>query len=702
MLAKIFVVVGNEYAFLEPMTDLSTTFDISTIYGRTVPELLAMGCEQNPNSQVFNRWLDRRWLPLSSAELHNKTEDLALGLLDLPLQKGDRLALLMHSDVPFALVDLASLTAGLVNVPIDLTQTIENILYCLNHSEAKALVISDLKLLYQMLPYLGQAKFLRWVIVAETTAEWEQKRQELLGNTKDSEISEIPPNACLYIPAFLCGEAIDCSEISDLAIPHCINLLSLEEVSNRGITQRSSASIQALHQQLAPQDLATIIYIASETHYPKGVMLSHENITSNALSAFASYPNLQTGAAEVVLLFLPLTHIFARVFLYGHLAYGHTIYFSNPNRLIRHLRMVNPTILITVPRLLEKIYERIVAKGDLFEIKGLRSRVQAMAFGQAMRLAHGYNVAAPPTGLANLPWQLSQRWVFSQWQETFGTRLHSLICGGAALSPELVNFFNGSGIPVIQGYGLTETSGVVCYNRKGKHRADTVGYPIPATQIRIAHDDEILIKAPFVMQGYYKDPAGTAKVIDQEGWFHTGDLGRLTVEGFLHITGIKKSQFKLSTGKYVSLKPLENALMASELVQWAIAVGLNEKFCGMLIFPARMALKNLLESRGVAYDLDNPRIQALYQNLVDQANCRLPYWSNIRKFALINDEIPAAFISPTGEFQRDKLYLRYALVIRQMYAHAAHPPDRSAEIHTAEDLFAPATCPTFARSLMHL
>jgi long-chain acyl-CoA synthetase len=483
-------------------------------------------------------------------------------------------------------------------------------------------------------------------------------------------------------------------------LPHCIGLLSLAELQTQGKEQWSAEAIATFKNNLMPQDLATIIYIASEEQQPKGVMLSHGNITSNALSAFGSYPRLQKGAAEVCLLFLPLTHIFARVFLYAHLAYGHSIYFSSPNRLLRHLQMVNPTILITVPLLLEKMYERIMAKGNLFDTGGLENRVKAIAFNQAMRLAHSYDVAAPPKGLANVSLQLSQKWVFSQWQAIFGTRLHSLICGGAALRPELVNFFNGSGVPVLQGYGLTETSGVVCYNRMDNQRAASVGLAMPLTEIKIAGDREILIKAPFVMQGYYKDPEGTAAAIDADGWLHTGDLGRLTRDGFLHITGVKKAQFKLATGKYVSLKPLENAVAASELVKWAIAVGMNQKFCGMLIFPNRAVLLQLLRANEINYNLKDPRVIALYQNLVDQANCHLPYWSNIRKFTLMEEELPVGLINPDGTPSRSKIYLRFAQDINAFYQPTMGSTGAIAE-ETLTELFVPQACPLYAQSLMH-
>ncbi|OKH13837.1 AMP-dependent synthetase/ligase [[Limnothrix rosea] IAM M-220] len=680
------------------MTQLLSDLNRDNILGSSVLDLLDQGCDRHPNILALNRYVEGQWQACSNLMFRQQVEELALGFSALHLEKGDRLAMLMPSDFSLALVDVASLLAGFVNVPIDLTQTIENIIYCLNHSEAKVVVISDLKLLGQLLPYLDQATFLRWVVMVETDGDWAKNRDPLLGEEGGSPNQNFVPNTCLKLSHYLSGETVEIPNLDSKSLPQCIDLLALDDVQAQGQKLWSETAIATLKAQINPKDLATIIYIASEEQQPKGVMLSHENMTSNALTAFGSYPGLKTGNDETVLLFLPLTHIFARVFLYGHLAYGHSVYFSSPSRLIRHLRLINPTILITVPHLLEKMYDRLIAKGDLFETGGLKNRFKSAAFNQALRVAHSYNVATPPQGLQTMPWDLSKRWVFNQWQEIFGNRLHSLVCGGAALRPELVNFFNGSGIPVIQGYGLTETSGVICYNRHDNHRADTVGCPMPFTKVKIAGDREILIKAPFVMLGYYKDPAGTAKTIDREGWLHTGDMGRLTPEGFLQIKGVKKAQFKLSTGKYVSLKPLENAVQGSELVQWAIAVGMNQKFCGMLIFPERSALLKLLTANHMDYDLSDPQIMALYQNIVDQANCHLPYWSNIRKFALMEQDIPESFINADGTLSRSKVYLRFASDINKLYQSNK---SKELAIEKNTDLFTPQACPTFAQSLMH-
>ncbi|MBD0336249.1 MAG: AMP-binding protein, partial [Cyanobacteria bacterium Co-bin13] len=444
----------------------------------------------------------------------------------------------------------------------------------------------------------------------------------------------VPTSSSLQIPRLLCHQP---NRQCPLVCPQCVQLTTLDEVRAWGREYWSEARVQGLRDAIAPHDLATILYIPSETKQPRGVMLSHENITSDVLASFSSYPNLPTGPEEVALLFLPLTHIFARVFLYGHLAFGHSVYFSDANHLIKHLRRVKPTFLITVPRLLEKVHERIVDRAQHL------SRFDRAVLLWAIKLAQRFDLNRPPHRLYALQMQLADRLVFGQWRAVFGGRLRACICGGAALSGDLVRFFSAAGVPGLQGYGLTESSGVLCYNRGTENRAGTVGMPIPGVEVAIASDHEILIRAPFVMQGYYRDPEATRHAIDEEGWLHTGDLGTLSDDRFLTITGVKKPLFKLSTGKYVSALPLEQGLMRSPLVTHAVTVGLNRKFCGLLIFPNLEALRVGSEMWGIdatqANWLQHPRILALYQPLIDAANCHLPYWSTVRKFALVEAEL---------------------------------------------------------------
>ncbi|PZV08810.1 MAG: long-chain fatty acid--CoA ligase, partial [Leptolyngbya sp.] len=612
---------------------------------RTLPSLLnGVHGSTVANDRALNQWRKGSWQSFSTDAFRRMVEEVALGLEIFGLQRGDRVALIMHSDVGFAIADLGTLLAGFVNVPIDLTQTIENMLLILQEVEAPLLVVSNLDLLDQIRPYLWEVPTLKTVIVAEVPDDWQAGANwgvMELGSWGDREggganpgdAQPIPsPDACLQIPHLLC-EAQAQQPCPPMPMPQALRVCSLAEVRRWGNQRWSAQAVQALADAIAPADLATIIYIASETKRPKGVMLSHENISANVLASFSSYPNLQPGPDEVALLFLPLNHIFARVFLYGHLAWGHSIYFSDPNHLIKHLRRVKPTFLITVPRLLEKIHERILDHAHHL------SRFDRRVLIWAIQLTARFNPAQPPQKLYRLQLQLAERLVFPKWREVFGGRLKACICGGAALSGHLVKFFSAAGVPVYQGYGLTETSGVLTYTREGYNRPGTVGLPIPGVEVAIAPDQEVLVRAPFLMQGYYRDPVATVAVLTPEGWLHTGDFGILDADGFLTITGVKKALFKLCTGKYVSPRPLEQELTASPLVAQAITVGANHKFCAMVIVPDLDALRHQVEGWGL--DLTQPdwwhqpRVTALYQSLIDSANCHFPYWSTVRKFALV-------------------------------------------------------------------
>ena len=633
--------------FFHKKINISKPIIDKPILGRTLPSLLDEACESYPNDKAFSYRNGKAWQSQSSQEMRTAAEELALGLQAEQLQKGEKVALLMHSDRNFCLADFASLLAGFVNVPIDLTQTLNNIVYILRHSTAKVLIISDLDLLAQLTPYLEKTPDLRRIIVVDIPDDWQEKRLQMSCSsklTKNHNLELTTPNsnqACLCLPMLLCQAK---PEISCLELPQCIQLSSLDEVRSEGQQLWSEDKVRELRSQLSPQDLATIIYIAGDTGQPKGVMLSHENISSDILTTFASIPDLKPGASETVLSFLPLTHIFARAFLYGHLNYGHNIYFSNPNRAARDFKTVRPTLVATVPRMLEKVYQRILDRGG--KLTGIKKTI----FNWALKLAQNYELGKPRSLFGDWQLKLANRLVFAQVRQPFGGRLKYFISGGAGLKAEIANVLSAAGMTVFQGYGLTETSSVICCNQEDFNLAGTVGLPIPGVEIAIAPDQEILVKAPYVMQGYYQNPEATRAVIDSEGWLHTGDLGAFTPEGFLTITGNKKSLFKLSTGKYVSPQPLEDSVKRSPLVSQAAVVGMQRKFCGMLIFPDLAKLQEYAQTLNLSLSiselsiaelLQHPEIIAPYQTLVDQANKQLPKWSQVKRFRLVNVDLRA-------------------------------------------------------------
>ena len=643
------------------------------ILGRTLPSLLAEASDCYPNRRAFNHWQRNAWQSQSHRELQTATEELALGLLEEKLERGERIALLMHSDINFCLADFGSLLSGLIDVPIDLTQTLDNIVFILRHSAAKVLVVSDLGLLAQVIPYLGDNPNLQTVIVANIPPDWEEKRTQLLTcgvdrdrakSGQEPEKSERGNPACLCIPMLLCHAR---QELSCPKLPQCIQLLSLDEVRARGKKLWNEERVQELRSLISPQDLATIVYIAGETGLPKGVMLSHENITADILTTFKSIPNLKPGATETVLSFLPLTHIFARALLYGHLNYGHSIYFSTPNRAVRDFSTVKPTLVASVPRLLEKINQKILDRGS--KLKGFKKII----FNWSLKLAQDYELGQPTKLFNTLQLKLADWLVFSQWRKPFGGQLKYFISGGAALKADIANILSAAGMTVLQGYGLTETSSVISCNRGKLNRAGTVGIPIAGVEIAIADDGEILVKAPYVMQGYYQDWEATKSVIDESGWLHTGDLGEFTPEGFLTITSSKKDLFKLSTGKYVTPQPLEERVKQSPLVEQAVAVGMQKKFCGMLIFPALDKLHERARALNLYLPitelLQQPETIALYQTLVDEANKQLPSWSKVKRFQLVNAYLTLAngLLNPNGKVNRAKVNEIFATEINALY-----------------------------------
>lgn len=665
--------------------------------GRTLPSLLDDAIAHYPNAHAFNQWHQRQWQAWSNLAFRTAAEEVALGLLALGLNRGDRVALVMQSDVWFGLVDMGCLLAGLVDVPIDLTQTIENIQFILRQTTAHTLVISNLDLLAQLTPHLGVIESLQYVIVVALPGNWMDCRQIHLQSPFLGGVDRTT-DECLQLPHFLNHSPSESS--SPLLWPSSLRLLSLDEVRHQGSAIASLERLTQLRSAIAPTDLATILYIASATKQPKGVMLSHENITADILAAFSSYPNLGTGSQESTLLFLPLTHIFARSFFYGHMAYGHSIYFSDPNHLVKHLKTVNPTILITVPRLLEKIYDRILEQGRRL------SKFDQLVFNWAVKLAQRYRVNQPLSNLYRLQLNLADRWVLAKWRRVFGNRIKAVISGGAALSAELTTVLSAAGIPVMQGYGLTETSAVLCYNRGQYHRAGTVGVPIPGVELTIAPDGEVLVRAPFVMQGYYHDEVATRRVLEPDGWLHTGDLGTIDAAGFLTLTGVKKPLFKLATGKYVSALLLEEELKQSPLVAQAMTVGANQKFCGMLIFPNFAALQTEAQVFGLDVSqptgLQNPCILALYQALIDTANCHLPYWATVRQFVLIPTELTIAngLLQPDGRLNRACVLETFASDITRLYGMGDRSASSAPDAHTCPEL-PTYSCPIYARSLTH-
>jgi long-chain acyl-CoA synthetase len=488
--------------------------------------------------------------------------------------------------------------------------------------------------------------------------------------------AEILPDLPEIETVILCDPG-DNPAIPDL--PDRVSLITLEEVRARGreATSDQDADIQALRDQIDADDLATIIYTSGTTGRPKGVMLSHENISSNAVNSVGELGDFETGAdGEVVISFLPLTHVFARMLQYAFMMRGVSIYFTHPDDLVEALPKVRPTAFASVPRVLEKVYAGIRKK--IMGMEGLQRTIGEWA----LNLAQEYKMDEPMSAFYELKRAVADRLVFTKWRAALGGRVKWIVVGGAALQPDLANTLAAAGIPTIQGYGLTETSPVITFTRPKRTKPGTVGEPIPGVEVRIADDGEILTRGPHVMEGYYKLPDKTEEVLTEDGWFHTGDVGEVDENGFLKITDRKKDLFKLSTGKYVMPQPIENQLGSEPLVDKAVVVGSDRKFCAALIFPTEDQVRAEAEERDLDPDLSfkellkAPEIIDAFRSLVMEANEGLDHWSTVKRFALVPDEltIESGLLTPTLKVKRPQIQKTFCGEIDALY-YEDEPPE---------------------------
>lgn len=594
--------------------------------GRTIPSLIFHAKAVLPNKSAFVQWKKGEWTPFSTEKFIDVSQEFALGLLAAGLQPGDRVALYLESDVYFCIADMSCLMAGLVDVPIYLTHSADTIRHVLSHADAHAIVTSDAEKLKELAAALGAGTSVHTVVVIDPAA---------------------------------------INQRGDL--PDAIQVKSFEEICGVGKAQliQNSDVGREMCDRVEPSDLATIIYTSGTTGLPKGVMLTHENISSNALMAYAGMVGYRSGeGGEVMLSFLPLTHVFARTLYYGALAHGTSIYFSHPDRIVEDLASTHPTILPTVPRVLEKVYARIVARtGAMGGIGGKVAR-----WGLSRAQASKKN----DTGIIQ---KAVDQLVYKKWRAILGGNIRFVISGGAALNAEIAAVFAQAGITILQGYGLTETSPVIAFNRPNANRLGTVGQPLEFVELKIAEDGEIVTRGPHIMAGYFRDAEKTKEVIDEDGWFHTGDIGQLSEDGFLTITDRKKDLFKLSTGKYVTPQLLENAISADPLVDQAVIVGEGHKFASALLFPNIEHVRVLAKTLGLSpnSELDdlivNEQILKVFEQVVGRANQNVPNWSTVKRFRIVPGELTVenALLTPTLKVKRAVVRKLYADLIHELY-----------------------------------
>ena len=600
--------------------------------GRTIPSLLDEAVRERPNERAFNQRDGKGgWRTWSVAEFAKQSEELALGLRGAGLEAGAHVALFTESDMSFVLGDMGCLIGGLVDVPIYLTHTPAAIQHIMEESGTQAVLVTNRELLERMERLAANIPAIKLLAVFDEHAlegfepgpEWSGRRVTSYGALM--------------------------AEGAELRV-------------------REPDRVERYKRELVATDMCTIIYTSGTTGMPKGVMLSHQNLSSNAIASLTSLPEFKYGDAETVLSFLPLSHIFARTLQYANMWFSSSVYYGTPDTVRQDLVEVRPTFMAAVPRVLEKSWERLQAAGD--ELTGFKHGL----YQRALKFAREYDVTAPKAGFGGFEKSLLDKLVYSKWREALGGRLRMIIVGGAALRAELANILGAAGIDVLQGFGLTETSPVMSFNRPGRNRPGTVGEAIVGTEMGISEDGEILARGPHVMLGYFNRPEETAEVIDADGWFHTGDLGRIDDDGYLSVTGRLKYLFKLSTGKYVMPQPLTDRLEAEPLIDTAIVVGSGQKYCTALVFLSTDALMEHY-GRADASVLSEPALETELQQAIATANADMPHWSTIKKAAVVTDVLTmeSGEVTPKLSIKREAVLQRYQNVLDSLYAETAAP-----------------------------
>ncbi|MEO6405647.1 MAG: long-chain fatty acid--CoA ligase [Ferruginibacter sp.] len=434
------------------------------------------------------------------------------------------------------------------------------------------------------------------------------------------------------------------------------------------VSIENKTKVELLKKNIQPQHCATIIYTSGTTGLPKGVMLSHKNIVSNVMNSKSTFPFEDNSKAKA-LSFLPLNHIFERMVSYIYIVSGISIYYADSlDSIGEDLKEIKPTLFCTVPRLLEKVYEKIMAKGA--ELSGIKRKL----FNWAVALGNEYDNRGK-SATYKLQLAIANKLIFNKWREALGNNIECIITGGAACQVRLLRIFNAAGIPIYEGYGPTENSPVISVNcrRKGGTKFGTVGLVIDGQDVKLEADGEICVKGPSVMLGYYKKPDLTAETII-DGWLHTGDIGVFEEGKYLKITDRKKELFKTSGGKYVAPQPIENKMKESPFVEQMMIIGAEQKFVGALIVPSIPNLKEWMRLKEIPFitiedALHNPKVLELYKELIESFNKFFNHVEQVKKFELIPQEwtIETGELTPTLKLKRKVIMEKYEHAIGRIY-----------------------------------
>lgn len=574
---------------------------------------------ENPNDVVLAAKENGQWRQYTTGEVWDTARRLAGGLQRLGIQNGDmspeeqeKIAIIANNRPEWVMTDLAVQLTGAVLTPLYPTISPQEMEFILREAAVRKIFIAD-KQLHE---------------------RFRQAIAKLPGNPEIFTFDDVP------------GQR-----------------------SWRELLALNAAPDEAIIQRITPQTLATIIYTSGTTGAPKGVMLSHHNIVSNVKDAMPVFTFAKPGGRT--LSFLPLNHIFERTIIYIYAAAKLQTWFAESMESIGdNLKEVKPFVFTTVPRLLEKVYEKIVGKG--LELTGVKKAL----FFWALNLAKKYDNHKSMGTWYNLQLSLANKLIFSKWRAALGGEVQAVVSGSAALQERLIRIFTAAGIVIMEGYGLTETSPVISVNHyeSEDRRIGTIGPVIDEVEVKIAEDGEILCKGPNIMMGYYKRPEQTEDVL-KDGWFHTGDMGAWVEGRFLKITGRKKEIFKTSGGKYVAPQAVENKMRESIYIEQIMVLGANRKFVSALIVPSYVQLRNALKEKGIAVPESNealvnlPEVKQIIRQQLDKYNPLFGHVEQVKKFKLLPREwtIDHGELTPSLKIKRKVIEEQYAAVIEDLY-----------------------------------
>ncbi len=579
--------------------------------------------EKYPLPDMFAAKESGTWKKYSTSEVYDLVNQLAAGLLelgvsanDMSVEGRDKVAIVSKNRPEWLMIDFAVQKIGGVLAPIYPTINVNELQFILNDCQAKVIFVNDEDLYLKVKSIKDQVPSLKHIFTFEHV-----------------------PNAVYW--------------------KDCLSTATEEKLT----------AIKNITSKIAPSDLATIIYTSGTTGTPKGVMLSHNNIISNVCDSNCVFHEIGVGGKRA-LSFLPLNHIFERMVSYIYIYNSVSVYYAESMETIgENLKEVKPLVFTTVPRLLEKVYEKIIAKAAT--LTGVKKKL----FNWALSLGLKYDINKNMGLGYNIQLALANKLVFSKWREALGANVEAIVTGSAACQVKLLRVFTAAKVPILEGYGLTETSPVISVNRMDpKNRMfGTVGTLIDNVEVKIAEDGEILCKGPNVMMGYYKRPDLTAEVI-KDGWFHTGDIGVMIDKKFLKITDRKKEIFKTSGGKYVAPQPIENKMKESKYIEQMMVIGAGEKFTAALIVPAFNPLKEWCEQHGISFNgneslIKNEKILDLIKDTVERYNQHFNQVEQIKKFELLPREwsVEGGELTPTLKLKRKVILEKYKDAVERIY-----------------------------------